>query len=164
MTKTRCCTRPPVGFAVHPPDKLRRRFLGRDLLVVEHVGQSVLRRPLFRILDRVNLWEHLCQASADRHQVVAALGGAPGDAICSLVRFGELLEEVPLLESAFDSCDDEVLGQSDVTVELREENLPDRVRGRQRLAALDLERERADLSAELDLPKPPPNVLASGCI
>jgi len=65
------------------------------------------------------------------------------------------------VQATLDARDDEVLAEADVPIELGEEDLADGVRVRQGLAALDLERNGADLRVQLDLTEPQADVLAA---
>ena len=57
-----------------------------------------------------------------------------------------------------------MLGEPDVPVELRQEDLADGVGVAQRLAALDLEGDGADFGTELHFPQPQAHVRAARCV
>jgi hypothetical protein len=162
MTNTRCCDLATGRLLrVDPRDEFVGDAFGRELLVAEGVVERLLRRVLVRVLLRIDLRQHLRQPTTNGHQVFAALLAAPRHAVQRLERLRELVEKPPLVQATLDARDDEVLAEADVSIELGEEDLADGVRVRQGLAALDLERNGADLRVQLDLTEPQADVLAA---
>ena len=113
---------------VDPDDEFVGNALRCYLFVAEHVGERVLSRVLVGVLGRVHLGEDLGQSPAHRHEIIAAFDAAPRDVEGSLVKLGEFVEHLALLQSTFDSGHHEVLGQPNVPVELGQEDLTDGVR------------------------------------
>ena len=120
---------PTVGrrLCIDPGDELVGDTFGRDLLVPEHIVESVLRRLAIAVLRRIHLRENPGQAAPHGHEVVAPLRAPPGNAELGLVGVRQLVEQAALLQAPFDAGDDEVLGEPDVSVELRQEDLADGV-------------------------------------
>lgn len=113
------------------------------------------------MLGRVHLREDRGQPPPHGQEVVAPLRAPPGDAELGLVGVRQRVEQAALPHALLDAGDDEVLGEAGLAVELREEDLAHRVGVVQRLPALDLEGDGADLGAELHFPQPQPHVGAA---
>ena len=116
---------PAVGRRLRsdPGDELVGDAFGRDLLVPEHVVEGVLRRLAIAVLGRIYLRENRGQAAPHGHEVVAPLRARPGNAELGLIGVRQLVERAALLQAPLYAGDDEVLGEPDVPVELREEDL-----------------------------------------